>query len=85
MVKSETRRDAETGILKSKPETEKCSDLIEQHIYVTDRHKIWDSEIHWKVLRDSETWIEFAETQFSKDHSPPLLLLVNIDLSKTKY
>ena len=40
MVKSETRRDAETGILKSKPETEKCSDLIEQHIYVTDRHKI---------------------------------------------
>ena len=34
--KSETRRDAETGILKSETETEKFSDLIEKHIY--DRH-----------------------------------------------
>ena len=30
--KSETRRDAEAGILKSEPETKKCSDLIEKHI-----------------------------------------------------
>ena len=30
--KSETRRDAETGILKSEPETKKCSDLIEKQI-----------------------------------------------------
>ena len=30
--KSETCRDAETGILKSEPETKKCSDLIEKHI-----------------------------------------------------
>ena len=31
--KSETRRDAaETGILKSEPETKKCSDLIEKHV-----------------------------------------------------
>ena len=37
--KSETRLDAETGILKSETETEKFSDLIES-IYVTDRHKI---------------------------------------------
>ena len=32
MVKSETRRDAKTGILKSEPETKKCSDLIEKQI-----------------------------------------------------
>ena len=34
MVKSETRRDAETGILKYEPKTKKCysSDLIEKHI-----------------------------------------------------
>ena len=32
MVKSETRRDSETGILKSEPETKKCSDLIEKQI-----------------------------------------------------
>ena len=32
MVKSETRRDAETGILKSEPKTKKCSDLIEKQI-----------------------------------------------------
>ena len=30
--KSETHRDVETGILKSKPETKKCSDLIEKQI-----------------------------------------------------
>ena len=30
--KSETRRDAETGTLKSETETEKFSDLIEKHI-----------------------------------------------------
>ena len=30
--KSETRRDAETGILKSEPKTKKCSDLIEKQI-----------------------------------------------------
>ena len=37
--KSETRRDAKTGILKSKPETKKCTctDLIEKHI--CDREK----------------------------------------------
>ena len=34
--KSETCRDAETGILKSEPETKKCSDLIEKHIHVCD-------------------------------------------------
>ena len=45
--KSETHRDAETGILKSETETEKFSDLIEKHIYVTDRCKIWDSETHY--------------------------------------
>ena len=33
--KSETRRDAKTGILKSEPETKKCSDLIEK--YICDR------------------------------------------------
>ena len=37
MVKSETRRDSKTGILKSKPEMKKCSDLIEKHI--CDRQK----------------------------------------------
>ena len=37
MVKSETRRDTETGILKSEPETKKCSDLIEKHIYICDQ------------------------------------------------
>ena len=30
--KSETRRDAETGILKSETKTKKFSDLIEKHI-----------------------------------------------------
>ena len=30
--KSETRRDAETGLLKSEPETKKCSNLIEKHV-----------------------------------------------------
>ena len=30
--KSKTRRDAKTGILKSKTETEKFSDLIEKHV-----------------------------------------------------
>ena len=30
--RSETRRDTETGILKSKTETENFSDLIEKHI-----------------------------------------------------
>ena len=30
--KSETHRDAETGILKFEPETKKCSDLIEKQI-----------------------------------------------------
>ena len=32
MVKSETRRDVETGILKSETETEMFIDLIEKHI-----------------------------------------------------
>ena len=35
--KSETRRDAETGILKSETETEKFSDLIEKHTIFCDR------------------------------------------------
>ena len=30
--KSETHRDAETGVLKSAPERKKCSDLIEKQI-----------------------------------------------------
>ena len=30
--KFETHRDTETGILKSEPETKKCTDLIEKHI-----------------------------------------------------
>ena len=30
--KSETRRDAETVVLKFEPETKKCSDLIEKQI-----------------------------------------------------
>ena len=34
MVKSETRQDAKTGILKSETKTEKFSDLIEKHIYM---------------------------------------------------
>ena len=39
--KSETRRDAETGIFKSETETEKFSDLIEKHIiYETDRYEM---------------------------------------------
>ena len=40
---------------------------------MTDRHKILDSETHYYVVRDSETWVEFAETsQFSEDDSTPL-------------
>ena len=38
-VKSNTHRDAETGILKSETKMGKFSDLIEKHIYVTDRWK----------------------------------------------
>ena len=39
--KSETCQDAETGILKSEPETKKCSNLIEKQInYVTDRQNL---------------------------------------------
>ena len=30
--KSETHRDAKTGVLKSEPETKKCNDLIEKQI-----------------------------------------------------
>ena len=69
--KSETRRDAETGILKSKTETGKFSDLIEKHI-CDRRYKIWDSETQYQVVRDSKTWVEIAETShFSEYHSPP--------------
>ena len=40
--KSETRRDAETGTLKSETETEKFSDSSDrkEYYYMTDRHKV---------------------------------------------
>ena len=71
--KSETHRDSETAVLKSKPETKKCNDLIEKQICdrQTQTLRLRDSLM---VVRDSETWIEFAETfHFSEDHSPPLI------------
>ena len=73
--KSETGRDAETGILKSEPETEKFGDLIEKHICdrQTQNLRLLDPLLG---CVDSGTWVEFAETSyFSKDHSPPLTLI----------
>ena len=74
MVKSETRRDAEAGILKSEPETKKCSGLIEKHIC--------DEQTQNLRLRDPlESSARFRDlgricrdSQFSEDHSPPLVI-----------
>ena len=78
MVKSETRRDAETGILKSEPDTKKCSDLIEKHI--CDRHtqnlRLRDP------LKSSARFRNLGricrDSQFSEDHSPPLTYMRGI-------
>ena len=60
--KSETRRDAETGILKSETELEKFSDLNEKHIgdWQTQNLRLRDPLVG--NVRDSETWVEFAKT-----------------------
>ena len=59
MLKSDTRRYAETGILKSEPETKKCSDLIEKQICdrQTQNLRLRDPLVG---LRDFETWVELA-------------------------
>ena len=49
MVKSETCRGAKTGILKSEPETKKCSDLIEKHI--CDRQVYTRSETPRPIIK----------------------------------
>ena len=72
--KSETRRDAETGISKPETETGKFSDLIEKHIHICDRQtqnlRLRDPLLGCLRFRDLG---RIAETsQFSEDHSPPL-------------
>ena len=69
MVKSETRRDAETGVLKSEPEAKKCSDLMEKHIC--------DRQTQNLRLRDPlESSARFPDLgricRDSEDRSPPL-------------
>ena len=71
--KSGTHQDAETGILKSEPETKKCSDLIEKQIcdQQTQNLSLQDPLVGCVRFRDL---VEFAETShFSEDHSPTLI------------
>ena len=60
--KSETRRDAETGILKSETETENFSDLIEKHICDRQTQSLRLRDPLLGLCQISETWVEFAET-----------------------
>ena len=70
--KSETRGDAETGILKSETETKKCNDLIEKQIYDRQTQNLRFRDPFVGCAR-FETWEEFDETsRFSEDHSPSL-------------
>ena len=57
-------RLAETGILKSEPETKKCSDLIEKHRYGRQKQnlRLRDPLVGSVRFRDLAPWIEFAET-----------------------
>ena len=70
--KSETRRDAETDILKSETETENFSDLIEKHIYdrQTQNLRLQDPLVgcarFWDLGRICRDF------SFFRDHSPPL-------------
>ena len=70
--KSETRRDAQTGILKSEPEMKKCNDLIEKQIcdQQTQNLRLRDPLVGAARFRDlgriSETF------HFSENHSPPI-------------
>ena len=69
-------RLAETGVLKSEPETKKCNDLIEKQICdrQTQNLRLRDPLVGCAKFRDL---VEFAETShFSEDHSPPLILFL---------
>ena len=72
--KTESRRDAETGILKSEPETKKCGDLIEKHICdrQTQNLRLRDPLVGSAVFRDLDRICR--DSHFSKDHPPPLHL-----------
>ena len=74
MVKSETRRDAETGILKSEPETKKCSGLIEKHICDRQTQNLRLRNPLESSARFRDLGRICRDSQFSEVHSPPLVI-----------
>ena len=71
--KSETHRDAETGVLKSEPERKRCTDLIEKQICDRQTQDLRLRDPFGDCARFREP-VEFAETShFSEDHSPALI------------
>ena len=75
MVKSETRRDAETGILKSEPEMKKCSDLIGKHMCDRQTQNLRIRDPLESSARFRDLGRICRDSQFLEDHSPPLTVV----------
>ena len=77
---SETHQDAKTDILKSEPETKKCSDLIEKHICdrQTQNLRLQDPLVGSARFRDLDRICR--DSHFLEDHSPPLFITLQLYL-----